>query len=223
MVNLNNVMGELLESFITDFMTFFPKFIVALLIFVLGWFISLAAGKIFAGLLYRLKFNSFFTGEKWEKAMQKAEIRINPSDFLGDIVKWVIFIFIIWLTVGVLGLNQFANFMEDVVSYLPNVIIATLIFIVAVMISEFFAKMVIAATEKSEFPYPRSAGMIIKVAIWVFAGFAILVQLGIAEQLLLTVFQGIIAFLVIAGGLSFGLGGQDAAKQFIAKMKKMIK
>ncbi len=223
MTNWYDVMGRVFETFWENFMLFLPSLVAALFVFIVGWFVALAFGKVTAGILYRLKFNDFFTGEKWEKAMDKAEIRINPSEFLGNVIKWVIFIVVIWMTVGILGLDQFARFMSDVVNYLPNVLVATLIFVVAVMIGDFLGKMVIAATERSDFPYAMTAGAMVKVAIWVFAGFAILVQLGIARELLLAVFYGLVAFFVIAGGLSFGLGGKDAATKFIDRMKKKIK
>lgn len=223
MINWYDVTGRIFETFWENFMFFLPNLIAALFVFILGWFVALAVGKITAGLLYRLKFNDFFENEKWTKAMEKAEITINPSAFLGNVVKWVIFIIVLWMTVGILGFSQFANFMNDVVAYLPNVLIATLIFVVAVMIADFLGKIVIASTERSDFPYSKTAGMIVKVAIWVFAGFAILVQLGIATELLLTVFYGIVGFFVLAGGLSFGLGGKDVAEKVIEKAKKKIK
>jgi len=38
-----------------------------------------------------------------------------------------------------------------------------------------------------------------------------------------TLFVGLVAFLAIAGGLAFGLGGQDAAKEMIEKVKEELK
>jgi len=223
MTNWYDVMGRVFETFWENFMLFLPSLVAALFVFIIGWFVALAVGKITSGILYRLKFNEFFESDKWKKAMEKAEININPSEFLGAIVKWVIFIVVIWLTVGILGLEQFSDFMASVVGYLPNVIVAALIFVVAVMIGDFLSKMVVAATERTEIPYAKTVGAMVKVAIWVFAGFAILVQLGIATELLLAAFYGIVAFLVIAGGISFGLGGQDAAKRLIDRVKKSMK
>ena len=204
-------------------MLFLPNLIFALLILIIGWFVALGVGKVISGVLHKLKFNEFFEGEKWEKAMEKANIRINPSEFLGSLVKWIIFIVVIWFAVGILGITQFADFMEEVIAYLPNVVAAILIFVVAVMIADFFSKMVIAASEKSEFPYAKTLGVFVKVAIWVFAAFAILVQLGIARELLLAMFYGLIAFFALAGGLSFGLGGKDAAGKLIEDVKKRMK
>ena len=58
---------------------------------------------------------------------------------------------------------------------------------------------------------------------WVFAFFAILTQLGIAEALVFALFQGIVYILVLAFGLAFGLGGKDAAADFIKSIKDKIR
>ncbi len=216
-------MGEVFKTFWLDFVSFLPDLLFALLIFIVGWFIALATGKVISGLLYKLKFNDFFQGKEWDDAMKKADIRINPSQFIGNVVKWVAFIFVIDFTVQRLGIDEFTVFMGRVVAYLPNLIVALLIFVVAVMIGEFLSKMAVLTAEKSEFPYSKTIGAIVRFAIWIYAGFAILVQLQIVEELNVILFQGIVAFLVIAGGLSFGLGGQDAAKQVINRIKKMLK
>jgi len=216
-------MEEVFVNYWVNFMEFLPSLVLALFVFIVGWFVAIAVGKVIANLLYRLKFNDFFSGDKWEQAMKKADIKINPSGFLGDIIKWVVFIFVIWATLEVLEFNQFAEFMASVVAYLPNVVLAVAFFVVAVIVGEFLSKMSVAATERTDFPYSKTVGAIVKIAIWVIAAFAIFIQLDIAKDIVHTMFQGIMAFLVIAGGLSFGLGGQDAAKQFINKLKKMLK
>ncbi len=223
MTNWSEVMGRVFETSWENFILFLPNLVIALFVFIVGWFAALALGKIVEGILYRLKFNVFFEGKQWEEAMKKADIRINPSEFLGSITKWIIFIVVIGWTVGILGISQFAEFMDDIIAYLPSVVAAMLIFVVAVMIGDFFSKMVVATTEKSKFPYAKTAGALAKVAIWVFAGFAIFVQLGIAKELLLAAFYGLIAFFALAGGLSFGLGGKEAAAKFIERIKKDLK
>ena len=57
----------------------------------------------------------------------------------------------------------------------------------------------------------------------VFAFLAALNQLGIASSMINTLFVGVVAFLAIAGGLAFGLGGQEAAKDMIEKVKDELK
>ncbi len=223
MTDWNIVTGSSLEKLWENFILFLPEIFLALIILVIGWFFALAVGKITANILYRMKFNSFFEGEEWEEAFKKAEIKINPSDFIGSIVKWLLIIVVIWMTAERLAFHEFASLMGNIVGYLPSVIVAVLIFIVAVMVADFLSKMVMIATEKAEFPYAKTTGAIVKGSIWVFAAFAILIHLGIARDLLLALFYGIVAFLAIAGGLSFGLGGKEAAQKFIEDIKKKIK
>ena len=65
--------------------------------------------------------------------------------------------------------------------------------------------------------------MIVRWSIWIFALIAILMQLGIAPMLLQTVLTGVVALIVIAGGLAFGLGGKDMAAEVLADLKRKLK
>jgi hypothetical protein len=212
-----------LVDFWDGFVNFIPNLTGALIVLIVGWITAIVVGKIIGGILYRLKFNEPFKGEKWDKAMEQANININPSDFLGKVAKWVVFVLVIWIVADILNLEQVTIFVGKIIDYIPNVIAATLIFIIAVIIGELLSKLVIATVEKSEFPYSRLFGTVVKVAIWIVATIAILVELGVAEELLMILFSGLVAFLVIALGLSFGLGGKDAAAKFIETIKKSIK
>ncbi len=170
-----------------------------------------------------MKFNDFFEGKGWKDAMEKAEVKVNPSEFLGALVKWILIIVFLWIAVEILGFGQFAAFMQDVVIYLPNVIVAVFIFVLAVMLADLLAKIVMATTNKAGFPYSKFAGAIVKTSIWVFAIFAILIQLGIVREMMLAIFYGLVALIALAGGLSFGLGGRDAASKLIEDIKKKLK
>jgi len=212
-----------LEGFWESFLAFIPNLIGALIVFIIGWFFAVGVGKLVAGILTKLKFNSFFESESWLDAMEKADIELDVSQFIGAIVKWILIIVALWLSVDILGFTQFAELMEEIVAYLPNVIVAALIFVVAVMVADFLSKIIVATTEKADFVHTQLAGAIVKWAIWLFAIFAILIQLEIASELLETLFQGLVYMIAIAGGLAFGLGGKDAAANMIKKMKDSFK
>ncbi len=214
---------EPLEGLWVSFLMFIPDLVGALLIFIIGWFFAVGVGKLITGILTKLKFNSFFESESWEEAMEKAEVKLNMSEFLGSIVKWIIILVVLHLSVGVLGFEQFEELMGRIVGYLPNVIVAALIFVAAVMVADFLSKIMVAATEKADFAHTSLMGAIVKGAIWIFAIFAILIELGIAEELLTTLFEALVYMIAIAGGLAFGLGGKDVAKKTIEKMKNNLK
>ncbi len=221
--NLDTVTVDFALKLWVDFLSFLPILILGLFILLFGWFFSVGIGKIVSEVLRKAKLDDVFNKEGWKEAMDKAKIHISASQFIGSIIKWIFFIIFLWATLSTWGLNHFANFMERIIEYIPNVVVASLIFVVAVILADFLAKIIVAATEKAKFTYTHLAGEIVRWSIWVFALFAVLIELGIAQELLLTLFTGIIALIVIAGGIAFGLGGKEVAEDVLKDLRKKLK
>lgn len=213
---------EALQGVWQRFLLLLPRVIGAIIIFLIGWFIAVGIGKLVAEILKRIKFNRIFEKGSWKSALDKAEIKLNASEFIGAICKWVLIIVFLLAAVEILGLAQFAAFLNMVLGYLPNVIVAALIFVVAVVIADILEKVIRAAVEGAKFGYGQVAGAIVKWSIWVFAILAVLIQLGIGRELFLSLFQGLIALIVIAGGIAFGLGGKEVASEILKKLKNKL-
>jgi len=205
------------------FIAFIPKLIGAIIIFIIGWLVSVAIGKLVSEILKRIKFNQIFEKDGLKSALEKADIKVDASAFIGAIFKWILLIVFLLAAVEVIGLNQFANFLSNVLNYLPNVIVAALIFVVAVIISDILEKVVRAAVEGASVGYGKLVGGIVKWSIWVFAVLAILMQLNIAPALIQTLVTGVVALIVIAGGLAFGLGGKEVAGEIIRNFRNRFK
>ncbi len=206
-----------------SFLLYLPNLILGMLILIFGWFLATGLEKLTVQVLKKMKLDDFFDKEEWKKVMEKAKIKINVSKFVGSIVKWIISIIILWIATGIFGLVIFAEFMGDIIRYIPNVIVASLIFVVAVILADFLSKIVVVAMEKAKFEYTTMAGEIVRWSIWFFAIFAILIELRIARELILIFFSGAVALMVIAGGLAFGLGGKDIAAEVLNSVRKGLK
>jgi hypothetical protein len=204
------------------FLEFVPNLLAAIIVFVIGWLIASGVGKLVAGILSRLKFNRLFGGAGWQDAMQKADLKVDPSGFIGSIVKWVLVIVFLLAAVEIVGLTEFAGFLRGVVAWLPNLLVAAAIFVVAVILADFFEKIVKASVRKLEIENVNLIGAVIRWSIYVFAALAILLQLGITTTIIESIVVGIIATLTIAVGLAFGLGGKDAASKAIEEIKEKI-
>lgn len=206
-----------------DFIDFIPNLLGAIVVFLIGWIIAVAIGKVVAEILKRIQFNKIFEAGEWKKALQKAEIKVDASAFIGAIIKWVLLIVFLIVAIQILGFTQLRDFFNDVLAYLPNVVVAAFMFVVAVIIADIVEKVVRAAVEGSKMGYGGVVGAIVKWSIWVSAIFAILLQLGIAEALVTTIIQGIIALVVIAGGIAFGLGGKDVAAEMLQEARNKLR
>ncbi len=218
-----SVTVQALQNLWQGFIGFIPVLIGAIIVFVIGWFISIGVGKLITEILKKLKFNQLFEKEGWKTALSRAEIKVDAAAFIGAIIKWVLAIVFLLAAVEILGFNQFAGFLRSVIEYLPNVIVAALIFVVTVILVDIVEKVVRAAVESIKVGYGQMVSAVIKWSIWIFAILAILYQLGVARPFMETLFTGLVAMMVLALGISFGLGGKEVAGEMLQDLKRKLK
>ncbi|KPJ57061.1 hypothetical protein AMJ49_02800 [Parcubacteria bacterium DG_74_2] len=213
-----------LQNLWGNFLSFLLILVGAIIVFVIGWFISVAIGKLIAGILRKLKVDRILEKSRGlAEALEKAEIRVRPSDFIGEICKWILVIVFLMLAVDILGWQGFSEILREVINYLPNILIAVLIFVVTVILADIVEKVVISAIGGMKVKYASLMGAISKWALWIFAVFAIFTHLRIAQDIVLTLFQGLVAIIVIAGGIAFGLGGKEVAADILMDLRRKLK
>jgi len=213
---------EALQNLWQGFLVFLPKLIGAIIVFVIGWFVALGVGKLIAEILNRLRFNKIFERTGWQEALERAELKVNPSEFIGAICKWILVIVFLLASVDILGFSQFAEFLRRVISWLPNLVVATAIFVVAIIVADILEKIVKATVRKIQIKYVNLLGGIVKWAVYVFAGLAILLQLGITPTIINALVMGFVGMTALALGLAFGLGGKESASKLIEGLKEKI-
>jgi len=114
------------------------------------------------------------------------------------------------------------NFLNSIILYIPNVVVAVVILSAVFLIGNFVYNVVKGSTKAAGVMSATLLAAIAKWAIVIFGFFAALIQLGIATSLVNTIFVGIVAMLSLAGGLAFGLGGRDEAALIIKKLREEI-
>jgi hypothetical protein len=201
---------------------FLPNFLAAIIVFIVGWFVAVWIKKLIVKILDALKLDRIFERSGWKEALEKAEIKVSVSDFFGEIIKWILVIVFLMASVEIVGLTQFSEFLGRILAWLPNLVVAVIIFIVAVVASDILGKIIKASAKKIGTGYVGIVEGIVKISIYVFAIFAILLQLGIARELVNAIIYGVIFALSLGFGLAFGLGGKDTVAKFIEDLRKKI-
>jgi hypothetical protein len=166
---------------------FLPNLIIALVIFALGWIIGSVLGRIVAQVVTSLRVDHALRSTGVEKVVERAGWKLNSGAFLGFLVKWFFIIVFLVAALQVVGLTEVSAFLASVVlTYLPHVIVAVLILLVAAVIADAVQRIVSGSAAAANI---RSAH-----------------------------FVGLLSF-----GLAFGLGGQQAAADYIQKMRNEVK
>lgn len=181
--------------------TFVPKFVGFLLILVVGYFVAKLVERALDRVLERAGFDGWM-----ERGVLKSTFERSPydaSDIISKLTFWALFLIVLQLAFGVFGPNPISDLLEGIVAYLPNVIVAVVIIVIASAI----ARVVVELTEAMLSAVP-GGGWIAKGAgatVLVIGIFAALNQLKIAPEIVNGLFFGLVA--IVAGSAIVAIGG----------------
>ena len=218
--NWSDVLAQSFQDLWMGVVGFVPNLVVAIVIFVAGWIVGSLLGRVVSQITKSLKVDNALRSAGTEAVLNKAGFRLNAGKFLGELVKWFVNIAFLVASFDVLGLSQVNDFLQQVVLlYLPQVIVAVLILLVAALIADAMENVVKGSAKAAEVKSANFLGTVTKWAIWVFAILMALYQLGVAAAFVQTLFTGVIVALALATGLAFGLGGRDSAARVLKKLE----
>ena len=207
----NHTWGDKIENGFTAIFGFIPELIAALVILVIGYIVA----KILAGLVARLTHRVGLdrTVTEGQGGRYVSRVTTSPSRLLGRIVFWVVFLGAVSLAVTALGIDALTDFVAAIFAYLPNVLAAALIFLVAGALAAGVAGLV--ARFMGDTPTGKVVASVAPVLIMAIAVFMILDQLKIAEDIVRITYVALIGGVALALALAFGLGGRDVAARML--------
>lgn len=204
------------------FINYFPTLLGALIVFLIGWIVAVAFGKIVEKALKTVRVDKAFEKIGFGHQMNKVGMDYGVSQFLGGLVKWFLILVFLMAATDILHLTEVTVFLNRVIIYIPNVVVAVVILTVVFLIGEFVYNIVKGSTRAAGVMSATLLATISKWAIIIFGIFAALIQLGVASSLVSTIFIGIVAMLSLAGGLAFGLGGKEEAALILKKLREEL-
>lgn len=219
MLNPVDILGQALVDTGMTLIAFLPSVIIAVIIFALGWAFGTVLGRAVEHLISVLRIDNALHRAGFDKLSERAGVRVSVAGFLGGIIKWLVVVAFTIASAEILGLTQVTQLLRDILVYIPQVIIAAVILVISMLLGDFVSRLVshsVKATGmKGEF-----AAQMSKWAIIIVGGiFPALTQLRIAQGLVEVLFTGVVFAVSLALGLSFGLGGRDAAARTIEKVR----
>lgn len=199
---------------------FLPSLIGALVILIIGLIIATGLKSLAERVINAAKIDSILRKLDLESYLNRAGLQLNSGKFAGALVYWFFVIVFILAAADVLKLEGLSQFLGQVVTYVPNIIIAVLIILASIVVANVLRSVVKASVTGAKLHASKFLGTLTWWAVVVFGFLAALIQLGVAPMLLNTIITGIVAMVALAGGIAFGLGGKDYASSLLSKLRE---
>ncbi len=188
---------------------FVPSILGAIVIFAVGLILAFWAKRLVIEFLKLIRFEKLTKGAGIDRYLKKADIKLSFADLLGTIVEWIVILIFFLAVVDILGLSAVSSVLAVVLGYIPNVIAAALIIAAGYIIAGVVEGLVRGALVSIDHDIAKPTSKFARWIILVIAVFAAIDQLKIAQGLIATFFQGLTYTIVLAVGLSVGLGAKD--------------
>jgi len=207
-------MIQSLQEGLSAFFSYIPQLIGAIVILIVGYVIARILQAVTNRGLGAIGFDRWMERGGIKQFFDRAETRETPTSILGKLVFWFVFIIAIVMATDALGIRQVSAVLAQLIAYIPNIVAAVLILILASLLANFVAGLVRGATGVDILATAS------RVIIVVYAIFAALTQLGIAVQLTAPTFLIILGAVALAVAIAFGFGSRDVAKDIVERAYK---
>src|SRR5918993_914604 len=204
-------MVESLRNALNVFLAYIPQLIGAIVILVIGYIVARVLKAVVARVLQAIGFDGWMERGGIKQFFDRAQTRETPATVLGTLVFWLVFIIAITMAADALGIRQVSAVLGQLIAYIPSIIAAVLILVLAALLANFLSGLVRGATGSD------LLASIARYAIIVYAAFAALTELGIAVQLTAPTFLIVLGAVALAAAIAFGWGGRDVAKDLIER------
>ena len=206
-------LGNSFQNFTDTLFNFLPRLIGFLLILLIGYVIAKVVSVAVAKALEKVGVDRKLQESDAHRYVDAVLPGSSPSRGIGRLVFWLVFVFFVVTAIGALQIPAATTFMNQVLAYLPNVIVAILIFVVAAVVSGAVAGGV--AKFMGDTPTGKIVAGVVPALVMVIAFFMILEQLQIAPEIVRIAFAAVMFALALGLALAFGLGGRDLAARLL--------
>ena len=223
-MKIGSLIIEPAKFLIFQFLRLSIKAIGVIIILILGWLISKLIKAVITKILKTLKLDLLSDKIGITYILEKGNIELTLSEIIGEISYWIGILTTFVVASNAIGLAVLSDLLSKLILFVPNIIAATFILILGILLSTFLGNIVKTAASNANFAYYNFLGNVVRIIVIIFSVIISLGQLNINTRILEFIITIIIASIGLAFALAFGLGCKDIAsnliESFIKKLKK---
>ena len=206
--------GDSVQQGLDSVFNFIPKLIGFLIVLLVGYIIARVVKGVVTKALEKVGIDKALHTGSTGQYVNRVAPDVRPSSLIGSLAFWFLFLGAIAIAVSQLGIPALNNFIAAIGAYIPNIIVAVLIFVIAGAVAAAVGGLV--ARTMGDTPTGKVVGSVVPVLIMAIATFMILNQLKIAPEIVTITYAALIGGVFLAMALAFGLGGREVAGRMLS-------
>lgn len=191
------------QNMIQDFAGYIPRIIHALMILIAGWLIARIIQWIILRLSHSLGIDRLAQKSGVHRFLEKRGVKNGFSGILSRICFWAAMLLVMVSFFNNLGLELVSDLLNQLILFIPNVLIASILIIIGFYLAEFVSSLVVSSLEENNFENPELLGKMVFYSIGFFTLAIALTQIGIGQAIITNIVS--IFFWVARTGLCTGL------------------
>ncbi len=204
------------EALFDQVVTYLPNLLAALLLLAVGWLVSRLLGGAAKRLVRRLNLDDGLDRTGWRETLERARIKLAPSEIVGRMVFWIVQLVFVVLAVENLGFGLTAIPLRSFIAYLPRVVGAVLFLFLGAVVAGFLSKAFGAALSRLEFSQHRALAGVVQGLILLVTFLAVFDHLGFDVGFLSATLGNLLTILAAALALAFVLGSREVARNMLS-------
>lgn len=212
-----DVVIEPLRAFLVQIGAYLPRLAVAIVVLIVGWLVAKAARFAFVKAMRALNFHVLTERAGVDGFLQQGGTESDTTDVFGVVIYWVVVLVALIIAFNGLGLTQVTDLLTRVLLFLPKLLVGLLVIIFGSYFGRFVGNAVQTYLRNIGISDAELLGRVAQYAIVVFVVLIAIDQLDIGGALVQQTFLILLAGVVLALALAFGIGGRDWAAGLLAR------
>lgn len=208
---------EPVRAFLIQLGEFLPKLIIAVIILLVGWLLAKAIKLAVVKGLRSVNFNVVTERAGIDRFLQQGGAKTDTIDILGILVYWLVILAALMIAFNSLGLALVTELIGRIAMFVPKVMVAVLVLVFGAYFSRFIDNAITTYGKNVGLEDAELLGRLARYAIMVFVVLIALEQVQVATELVRLSFLILLAGVVLALALAFGIGSQNRAAELLER------
>lgn len=199
-------------------LSFLPTIVSVVLILVVGWMLASLFQKVVTRFFKLARLDSVSEKIGIANILTKGDINYTLSEIIGVLIYWLGMLVVILMAVNALRLEVAAQLLNQIILYVPNVILSVFILVLGIFFASVCANTVRTAAANAGILQSRSLGQFTQVIIVIFTVVEALKQLRVDTTMIDLLVKAILFAIALGVGLAIGLGCKDIANKHVSQL-----